>query len=244
MNIWYHMTHSFRDFRWRLWRVCYFAVLPCYHHHHLTKLSGHRTSHEHFQVSISVFLSEKFPFRDNVTCCNSNHIKKIFVLFWRESVDLTTEACKEIAWEKHFSEFGSGECLFFNAVQGHEIHKINLLWVCDPRQKRSVKWNKARTGYDVTFGTSQRQTPRSFNWLINLGSIDIYLYICAGISMYRTEETTQLVTKGIPNRFRRQIWMTFSGAIFDMQSNPGIKLLGLANQDPLDPYHFLRSRSE
>jgi hypothetical protein len=43
----------------------------------------------------------------------------------------------------------------------------------------------------------------------------------SGISMYRTEETTQLVTKGIPNRFRREIWMTFSGAIFDKQSNPG-----------------------
>jgi len=41
--------------------------------------------------------------------------------------------------------------------------------------------------------------------------------------MYRTEETTQLVTKGIPNRFRRDIWMTFSGAIFDKQSNPGIR---------------------
>lgn len=87
---------------------------------------------------------------------------------FRESVDLTTEACKEIAWEKHFAEFGSG------------------------------------------------------------------------ISMYRTEETTQLVTKGIPNRFRREIWMTFSGAIFDKQSNPGyyaalaersVKLKNLANDE-------------
>jgi len=68
---------------------------------------------------------------------------------FRESVDLTTEACKEISWEKLFAEYGGG------------------------------------------------------------------------ISMYRTDETTQLVTRGIPNRFRRDIWMTFSGAIFDLESNPG-----------------------
>jgi hypothetical protein len=51
--------------------------------------------------------------------------------------------------------------------------------------------------------------------------------------MYRTEETTQLVTKGIPNRFRRDIWMTFSGAIFDKQSNPGIRFCLLMLFNPL-----------
>jgi len=87
---------------------------------------------------------------------------------YRESVDLTSEACKEISWEKHFSEYGNG------------------------------------------------------------------------ISIYRTEETSQLVTKGIPNRFRREIWMTFSGAIFDLEANPGyysqlasesVKLKNLANEE-------------
>ena len=35
--------------------------------------------------------------------------------------------------------------------------------------------------------------------------------------MFRTEETAELVTKGIPNMLRRDIWMTFSGAIFDLE---------------------------
>ena len=29
------------------------------------------------------------------------------------------------------------------------------------------------------------------------------------------------MTKGIPNRLRRDIWMTFSGAIFDLEAHPG-----------------------
>ena len=42
-----------------------------------------------------------------------------------------------------------------------------------------------------------------------------------GVSMYRTRETSNLIMKGIPNRWRGQIWMTFSGAVFDMERNPG-----------------------
>ena len=68
---------------------------------------------------------------------------------YKESVDLTTEAVKEILWEKHVSQYGMG------------------------------------------------------------------------VSMYRTEETSQLIMKGIPNKWRRQIWMTFSGSVFDMERNPG-----------------------
>ena len=68
---------------------------------------------------------------------------------FKESVDLTTEAVKEILWEKHVSQFGMG------------------------------------------------------------------------VSMYRTEETSQLIMKGIPNKWRRQIWMTFSGSVFYMERNPG-----------------------
>ena len=67
-----------------------------------------------------------------------------------ESVDLTTEAVKEILWEKHVSQYGH-----------------------------------------------------------------------VGVSMYRTQETSDLIMKGVPNKWRRQIWMTFSGAVFDMERNPG-----------------------
>ena len=31
---------------------------------------------------------------------------------FRESVDLTLEACKVISWEKHFSEFGRGISIY------------------------------------------------------------------------------------------------------------------------------------
>ena len=68
---------------------------------------------------------------------------------FQESVDKTTEACKEISWESHVAQFG------------------------------------------------------------------------LGVSMYRTQETSNLIMKGIPNRWRGQIWMTFSGAVFDMERNPG-----------------------
>jgi len=83
-------------------------------------------------------------------CDNSSFqgVEPLMTIF-RESVDLTTEAVKEILWEKHGAEFGTG------------------------------------------------------------------------ISIYRTEETTNLISKGIPNNCRREVWMTFSGAVFDKQQNPG-----------------------
>jgi len=81
--------------------------------------------------------------------CSTFQVVEPLMTIFRESVDLTTEAVKEILWEKHGAEFGTG------------------------------------------------------------------------ISIYRTEETTNLISKGIPNKWRREIWMTFSGAIFDMQRNPG-----------------------
>ena len=33
-------------------------------------------------------------------------------MHFRESVDLTSEACKEISWEKHFSEYGNGISIY------------------------------------------------------------------------------------------------------------------------------------
>ena len=42
-----------------------------------------------------------------------------------------------------------------------------------------------------------------------------------GVSMYRTQEISHLIIKGIPNKWRQQIWMMFSGAVYDMERNPG-----------------------
>jgi hypothetical protein len=35
-----------------------------------------------------------------------------------------------------------------------------------------------------------------------------------GVSMYRTTEVSKLVLQGVPNRLRREVWMSFSGIDF------------------------------
>ncbi len=67
---------------------------------------------------------------------------------FREDVDLSAEATKEILWEQHFGDFGRG------------------------------------------------------------------------VSMYRTEEAKSLVLKGIPGRFRCEVWMDASGATHEKAAAP------------------------
>ena len=43
-----------------------------------------------------------------------------------------------------------------------------------------------------------------------------------GISMFRTPEITDLISKGIPDRFRCEIWMNMSGAVHEKSANPGM----------------------
>ena len=42
-----------------------------------------------------------------------------------------------------------------------------------------------------------------------------------GVHKYRTDATTKLVLKGIPDKFRSEIWMEASGAIHEKHANPG-----------------------
>ncbi|GAB1598460.1 TBC1 domain family member 9B-like isoform X1 [Argonauta hians] len=42
-----------------------------------------------------------------------------------------------------------------------------------------------------------------------------------GVCMYRTYKTQELILKGIPDNLRGEIWMTFSGAVNEMITNPG-----------------------
>ena len=42
-----------------------------------------------------------------------------------------------------------------------------------------------------------------------------------GIAMFRTNEITELICKGIPNKLRSEIWMLMSGAIHERLANPG-----------------------
>ncbi|XP_069703909.1 TBC1 domain family member 9 isoform X3 [Periplaneta americana] len=43
-----------------------------------------------------------------------------------------------------------------------------------------------------------------------------------GVSMYRTTEISKLVLQGVPDRLRREVWMSFSGAINEMATNNGL----------------------
>lgn len=44
----------------------------------------------------------------------------------------------------------------------------------------------------------------------------------AGVSMFRTCDIANLVVEGIPDTLRKDIWMTFSGAIHEKHMNPGL----------------------
>ncbi|BFZ04267.1 hypothetical protein BsWGS_07306 [Bradybaena similaris] len=42
-----------------------------------------------------------------------------------------------------------------------------------------------------------------------------------GVSMYRTQETHKLIIRGIPDCYRGEMWLLFSGAINEMATHPG-----------------------
>lgn len=42
-----------------------------------------------------------------------------------------------------------------------------------------------------------------------------------GVSMYRTNKARELIKKGIPEKYRGELWMLYSGAINDLQTHPG-----------------------
>lgn len=42
-----------------------------------------------------------------------------------------------------------------------------------------------------------------------------------GMSMYRTVETANLVTRGIPDKLRCEIWLVYSGALNDISIHVG-----------------------
>lgn len=42
------------------------------------------------------------------------------------------------------------------------------------------------------------------------------------ITMFRTTDSANLVIEGIPDTLRKNIWMIFSGAVHDKETNPGL----------------------
>ncbi|XP_026276184.1 TBC1 domain family member 9 [Frankliniella occidentalis] len=61
-----------------------------------------------------------------------------------------------------------------------------------------------------------RQDEKVIQWELHFGEYG------RGISMYRTPEISKLVLQGIPDTLRREIWLNFSGAINEQQTNPGL----------------------
>jgi hypothetical protein len=49
----------------------------------------------------------------------------------------------------------------------------------------------------------------------------LFLEYGRGISMYRTCETANLVVRGIPDKYRAEIWLVFSGAANDLATHAG-----------------------
>ncbi|XP_074603440.1 TBC1 domain family member 8/9 [Brevipalpus obovatus] len=51
---------------------------------------------------------------------------------------------------------------------------------------------------------------------------DLYFSDCGrGISMYRTNRARELVLKGIPDKYRGELWMLYSGAINELETHQG-----------------------
>lgn len=48
-----------------------------------------------------------------------------------------------------------------------------------------------------------------------------FVLLGRGISMYRTFETAELVVRGIPDKYRSEVWLIYSGAANDLATHPG-----------------------
>ncbi|XP_060086343.1 TBC1 domain family member 9-like [Ylistrum balloti] len=62
---------------------------------------------------------------------------------------------------------------------------------------------------------SSRETVKEHLWNIHFAEYG------RGVCMYRTVATIQLILKGLPEKFRGEVWMLFSGAINEKSCNPG-----------------------
>ncbi|CAG5123664.1 unnamed protein product, partial [Candidula unifasciata] len=60
-----------------------------------------------------------------------------------------------------------------------------------------------------------REAAKQHMWDLNFAEFG------RGVSMYRTPETHQLVIRGIPDCYRGEMWLVFSGAVNEMATHPG-----------------------
>ena len=62
---------------------------------------------------------------------------------------------------------------------------------------------------------SAKETVKEHLWNVHFAEFG------RGVCMYRTHKTQDLVLKGLPEKYRGEIWMLFSGAINEMATHPG-----------------------
>ncbi|XP_040580155.1 TBC1 domain family member 9 [Lepeophtheirus salmonis] len=117
----------------------------------------------------------------------------------------------------------------------------NTSWVVDKFNSMIQKY-KARKRYTLRDNNNSQlnndstQEEELLDPLMNLFKEDVDLTLEAqkemqwqkyfetygrGVSMYRTKELSILIIQGIPNTFRSDMWMIFSGAIHEKLTNPG-----------------------
>ena len=63
--------------------------------------------------------------------------------------------------------------------------------------------------------TEEQQALENFRYAAWQSHFSIY---GRGVTMYRTNELDELLFQGIPNALRNELWLVFSGAIYDVSS--------------------------
>ena len=59
----------------------------------------------------------------------------------------------------------------------------------------------------------------SYHLYIYLLIISLYLFY-SGVSIYKTTELYELILEGLPDKYRCELWLVFSGAIHQKNTNP------------------------
>lgn len=90
-----------------------------------------------------------------------------------------------------------------------ERAKFDISWC-----KQNALMNNFKTGLTAEMLKKQNENMRKWN--------KHFSEFGRGISMFRTTDVINLITDGVPEDLRQEIWMIFSGAIHEKEMNPGL----------------------
>lgn len=80
--------------------------------------------------------------------------------------------------------------------------------------KQIALMNNFKTGLNSDMLRKQQENMKKWN--------KHFMEYGRGISMFRTTDVINLITEGVPEDLRQEIWMIFSGAIHEKEMNPGL----------------------